>query len=68
LTNIVKISDLPLEVLEIIGPENLKNLSPFPLSEAVQSLNSLYRECNLECFKGCKRNGESIMRLCISFT
>jgi hypothetical protein len=43
-----QISDLPLEVLEVIGPENLKNLSPFPLSEAVQRLNSLYRKMGID--------------------
>jgi hypothetical protein len=46
-----QISDLPLEVLEVIGPENLKNLSPFPLSEAVQRLNSLYRKMGIDWMK-----------------
>lgn len=46
-----QISDLPLEVLEVIGSENLKNLSPFPLSAAVQRLDSLYRKMGIEWMK-----------------
>jgi len=46
-----KISDLPLEVLEVIGSENLKNLSSFPLSSAVQRLDSLYRKMGIEWMK-----------------
>jgi hypothetical protein len=46
-----QISDLPLEVLEVIGSENLKNLSPFPLSAAVQRLDSLYRKLGIDWMK-----------------
>jgi hypothetical protein len=46
-----QISDLPLEVLEVIGSENLKNLSPFILSKAVQRLESLYRKMGIEWMK-----------------
>ena len=50
-----KISDLPLEVLEVIGSENLKKLSPFPLSAAVQRLDSLYRKMGIEWMKENKK-------------
>ena len=46
-----QISDLPLEVLEVVGSENLKNLSPFPLSKAVQRLDSLYRKMGIGWMK-----------------
>jgi hypothetical protein len=46
-----QISDLPLEVLEVIGSENLENLSPFPLSSAVQRLESLYRKMGIDWMK-----------------
>jgi len=46
-----QISDLPLEVLEVVGSENLKNLSPFPLSAAVQRLESLYRKMGIDWMK-----------------
>jgi hypothetical protein len=43
-----QISDLPLKVLEVIGSENLKNLSPFPLSKAVERLDSLYKKMGID--------------------
>ena len=46
-----QISDLPLEVLEVIGSENLKNLSPLPLGAAVQRLDSLYRKMGIDWMK-----------------
>ncbi|MCJ7538122.1 MAG: hypothetical protein MUO88_00530 [Desulfobacterales bacterium] len=46
-----QISDLPLEVLEVVGSENLENLSPFPLSTAVQRLDSLYRNMGIDWMK-----------------
>jgi hypothetical protein len=46
-----KISDLPLEVLEVIGSENLKNLSPFSLSAAVQRLISLHSKMGIDWIK-----------------
>jgi hypothetical protein len=46
-----QISDLPLEILEVIGSENLKNLSPSPLSAAVQRLDSLYRKMGIDWMK-----------------
>ena len=50
-----QISDLPLEVLEVIGSENLKNLSPFPLSASVQRLDSLYRKMGIDWMKENKK-------------
>lgn len=46
-----KISDLPLAVLEVIGSENLKNLSPFSLSAVIQRLDSLYKKMGLDWMK-----------------
>jgi len=50
-----QISDLPLEVLEVVGSENLENLSPFPLSSAVQRLESLYRKMGIDWMKENKK-------------
>ena len=46
-----QISDLPLELLEVIGSENLKNLSPFPLGAAVQRLISLHSKMGIDWMK-----------------
>ena len=46
-----QISDLPLEVLEVIGSENLKNLSPFLLRTAIQRLDSLYKKMGIDWMK-----------------
>ena len=46
-----KISDLPLEVLEVIGSENLKNFSPFMLNTALQRLESLYKKMGIDWMK-----------------
>jgi len=46
-----QISDLPLEVLEVIGSENLKNLSPFPLRTVLQRLDSLYKKMGIDWMK-----------------
>ena len=46
-----QISDLPLEVLEVIGSENLKNLSPFPLAKVIQRLDSLYKKMGIDWMK-----------------
>jgi len=46
-----QISDLPLEVLEVVGSENLKNLSPSPLTAAVQRLISLHSKMGIDWMK-----------------
>ncbi len=46
-----KISDLPLEVLEVIGSENLKNLSPLMLSTVIQRLDSLAKKMGIDWMK-----------------
>jgi hypothetical protein len=46
-----KISDLPLEVLEVIGSENLKNLSPFMLRTVIQRLDSLSKKMGIDWMK-----------------
>ena len=43
-----KISDLPLEVLEVIGSENLKNLSPLMLSTVIQRLDRLSKKMGID--------------------
>jgi hypothetical protein len=45
------ISDLPLEVLKVIGSENLKNLSPFSLNVVIQRLDSLSRKMGIDWIK-----------------
>ena len=46
-----KISDLPLEVVEVIGSENLKNLSPLMLSTVIQRLDSLAKKMGIDWMK-----------------
>ncbi len=46
-----QISDLSLEVLEVIRSENLKNLSPFMLRTVLQRLDSLYRKMGIDWMK-----------------
>ena len=46
-----QISDLPLEVLEVVGSENLKNLSPFSLRTVIQRLDSLYEKMGIDWMK-----------------
>jgi hypothetical protein len=43
-----QISDLPLQVLEVIGSETLKNLSPFMLRTVLQRLDGLYRKMGID--------------------
>ena len=43
-----QISDLPLAVLDVIGSENLKNLSPLMLSTVIQRLDRLSKKMGID--------------------